>query len=82
MCGALHPKSDVDRVYIKRKEEGSGLMSVERCVREQENSLGFYVSNSEENHIKGLAAANPINTEDNVTSGEFKNPKAQELKQN
>ena len=57
---------------IKRKEEGRDLMSVERCVREEENNLGFYVSNSEENLIKRGAAAETINTEDTVTSGEFK----------
>ena len=55
--GALHPKSDVDRLYIKRKEGGRGLMSVELWVREEDNSLGFYVANSEENLIKGVAAA-------------------------
>ena len=38
MYGALHLKSDVDRLYIKRKEEGRGLMCVEHCVREEENS--------------------------------------------
>ena len=81
ICGALHPKSDVDRFYIKRKR-GRGPMSVERCVREKENSLGFYVANSEENLIKGVAAAETINTEDTVTSGEFKKQKSQELKQN
>ena len=35
MYGALNPKSDVDRLYIKRKEVGRGLMSVECCVREK-----------------------------------------------
>ena len=54
MYGALHPKSYVDRLYIKRKEGGRGLMNVECCVREEENSLGFYVANSEENLIKGV----------------------------
>ena len=29
MDGVLHPKSNVDRLYIKRKEGGRGLMSVE-----------------------------------------------------
>ena len=82
MYGALHPKNDVDRLYIKRKMGGRGLMSVERCVREEENSLCFYVANSAENLIKGVAAAETINTEDTVTSGEFKKQKAQELKQN
>ena len=56
-------------------------MSVERCVKEEENSLGFYVANSEENLIRGVAAAEIINTEDTVMSGEFKKQKAQELKQ-
>ena len=82
MYGALHPKSDVDRLYIKRKEGGRGLMSVEHCVREEENSLGFYVVNSEENLIRGVSAPETINTEDVLTSGEFKNQRAQELKQN
>ena len=72
MYGALHPKSDVDRLYIKRKEGGRGLMSVECCVREKENSLGCYVANSEENLIKGVYAAETINTEDTVSSGELK----------
>ena len=38
-------------------------MSVECCFREDENSLGFYVTNSEENLIRGVAAAETINTE-------------------
>ena len=29
--GALHPKSDVDRLYIPRKEGGKGLISIEDC---------------------------------------------------
>ncbi len=41
MYGAMHPKSDVDRLYVKRKEGGRGLISVEQCVRGEENSLGF-----------------------------------------
>ena len=47
MCGGLHTKSDVDRLYVERKQGGRGLISVEQCIREEENSLGFYVTNSE-----------------------------------
>ena len=60
--GGLHPKSDVDRFYVKRQKGGRGLISVERCIREEENSLGFYVANSEENLIIGVSAAETINT--------------------
>ena len=42
MYGALHPKSDVDRLYMKRKEGGRDLMSEEWVVKVEENSLGFY----------------------------------------
>ena len=30
--GALHRKSDVDRLYIPRKEGGRGLISIADCV--------------------------------------------------
>ena len=82
MYRALQPKRKVERLYIKKKEGGRGPMSVKGCVREEKNSLGFYVPNSEENLIKGVAAGETINTEDTVTSGEVKKQKAQEFKQN
>ena len=81
MHGGLYPKSDVDRLYVKRKEGGRGLISVERCIREEENSLGFYVANSEENLIRGVSAAETINTRETMTSVEFKKQKAKELKE-
>ena len=81
MYGALHPKSDVDRLYMKRKEGGRGLIGVERCVREEENILGFYVVNSGENLIRGVATAGTIRTEGIITSGEFKKQREQGLKQ-
>ena len=31
MYGELHPKSNVDRLYIPRKEGGRGLISIEDC---------------------------------------------------
>ena len=44
-------------------------MSVERRIREEKHSLGFYVANSEENRIRGVAASETISTKDTVTSG-------------
>ena len=73
--GGLHPKSDVDRLYVKRKEGSRGLISVERCIREEENILGFYVANLEENLIIGVSAVEKINTRENITSAEFKKQK-------
>ena len=78
MYGGLHPKSDVDRLYVIKKEGDRGLISVERCIREDENSLGFYVANSEENLIRGVSAAETINRRETITSAEFKKKKAKE----
>ena len=41
--GALHPTSDVDRLYIPRKEGGRGLISTEDCVVLPIRGLGVYV---------------------------------------
>ena len=54
-------------------------MSVERCVREEENNLEFYVANSEESLIKGVAAAETINTEDTERVENLKNRKHKNL---
>ena len=66
MYGGLHPKSDVDRLPVKRKEGGRGL------IREEQNSLGFYFANSEENLIREVLAAETINTRETIKSLEFK----------
>ena len=78
--GGLHPKSDVDRLYVKRKEGGRVLIRLERCIREEENCLGFYVANSEENLIRGVSAAKTINTRETISSVEFHKQKEKELK--
>ena len=81
MYGGLHPKSDIDRLYVKRKEGGRFLISVEQCIRRKENSLGFYVANSEENLARVVSAAETIDTKETITSVEFKKQKAKELKE-
>ena len=51
--GALHPKSDVDRLYIPRKEGGRGLISLEDCVEFAIKGLEVHVHGSEERLIQG-----------------------------
>ena len=48
MRGVLHPKSDVDKVYLSREIGGRGLISCEGCIRIEKNSLEWYVRNSVE----------------------------------
>eukprot|EP00795_Rhopilema_esculentum_P015411 gene15411-biopygen4913 len=48
MNGSLHPRSDVDRLYLKRTEGGRGLQCLEEVVKLEELSLAFYLSKKEE----------------------------------
>ena len=52
MYGALHLKSDVDRLYIPREEGGRGLTSIEDCVELAIRGLEMYVYGSEERLMK------------------------------
>ena len=53
LYGALHPRSDVDRVYVARQKGGRGLISCEICVKAKENNLAWYVRNSSERLMAG-----------------------------
>ena len=46
--GRLHPKSDVDRLLIPRKDGGRGLIAIEDCVELAVRGLEVYVHGSEE----------------------------------
>ena len=50
--GALHPKSDVDRLYIPRKKGVRGLISIQDCVELAIRALEVYVHGSEEGMIQ------------------------------
>ena len=66
--GALHPNSDVDRLYIPRKEGERGLISTEDCAELAIRGLAVYVHGCEErliqaaigNKIDGLEAASAL----------------------
>ena len=48
----LHPKSDVERLYIPRKEGERGLISIEDCTELAIRGLEVYVHGSEERLIQ------------------------------
>ena len=54
MFGAFHRNSGVDRLYMKRKEGGRGLISVRECVKAEEIALKEYVVASEEWMLKAV----------------------------
>ena len=48
--GGMHPKSDVDRLHIPRKDGGRGLIAIEDCVESAVRDLEEYVHGSEGRH--------------------------------
>ena len=72
MHKALHPKSDVDRVYLSREMGGRRLISCEGCVRMEENNLGWHVRNSFKPLIEGVKAREIVEYDNTVNKRVFK----------
>ena len=68
MHGALHPKTDVDGVYLSREMGGRRLISCEGCIRMEENNLGWYVRNLVEPLIEGVKIEEAIKSNDTVNN--------------
>ena len=55
MNGSLHPRGNVGRLHLARKEGGRGLVSCEECVNVEVQTLDKYLSESEEWMLKFVA---------------------------
>ena len=64
MHKVLHPRYDVDRLYVSRKEGGRGLASIEDSVDASIQRLEDYI----EKHEEGLTTAIENDTENTVTN--------------
>ena len=76
LYGALHPKSDVDRVYLARQKGRRGLISCEMCVKVEENNLAWYVRNSNERFMAGVRKIKILDSEGAKEKNEFKRQNA------
>ena len=76
--GALHPKSDTDRLYLSQKRGGRGLLGCEKCVRAEENSLGWYIKMSIEPLLIAVGKANVIESEGCIEKTKYKNEEMKE----
>ncbi|XP_068697162.1 uncharacterized protein [Montipora foliosa] len=79
MHNGLHPKSNVDRIYIPREEGGRGLISVEDCVESATLGLERYINDSDERLIK--AAKKISGGHNNETAVDYKIRKKNERKE-
>ena len=72
LYGALHPKSDVDTVYVARQKGGRGLIICEMCVKAEENNLAWYVRYSNERLMAGVRKIKILDSEGAKEKNEFK----------
>ena len=67
MHKALHPRDDMDRLYVPRKEGGKGLASIEDSVVTSIQRLEDYIEKQERGLITAIRN-NTDNTIDNRTT--------------
>ncbi|XP_053114534.1 uncharacterized protein LOC128328501 isoform X2 [Hemicordylus capensis] len=59
---ALHPRSDVDRLYLPRSSGGRGMRQVHQTVEEEKRGLEEYIKDSEEDALQMVKNAKLFNT--------------------
>lgn len=68
--GALHPRSNVSRLYLPRREGGRGLISVEDAINTEERNTNVYISQVQERLLKAAWKRN--NVDEIETPKEYK----------
>ena len=72
MNGELHPKGDVDRLYVTRMKGGRGLISCESCISSEKNNLGWYLDNATEQLLIGAKTVGVNETKETVSKMKFR----------
>ena len=75
---ALHKKSNINRLYMKRKEGGRGLISIRSCVDNEIRSLNEYIANSDEELLMFAADTLDLNANNIETKDDFQKRLARE----
>ena len=75
---ALHPKSNVMRICIKRSYGGRCLITVEECCAAELRSIDFYLANSEEELLKAVARLEKLGKDKNESKKNYSNRIQQE----
>ena len=68
----LHPRGDVARLYVGRKNGARGLISCETCVKTEINNLAWYIKHARgpiESTVRDLGT---VNTEEAIAPREYK----------
>ncbi len=69
ICGMLHPRASVDRLYLSRRCGGRGLKD---CIRAEEIQLSKYIQKCEEPLLVAVRNENFLGAEEDATVEHFK----------
>ena len=63
-----HPKSDIDRLYVKRKEDGRGLVQIEAAHKAETINIAEYLNtNYKEGQVVNIVKSHE-STQPNINS--------------
>ena len=66
MNGYMHTRCNVARLYLPRKEEGGGLISIEECVNKASKSLHCYLKATTEWMLQAALKEKVLNEQENL----------------
>ena len=72
MNGALLPKADVERLFVRTKLKVGGYKLVARVHTKFDNNLGWYLDNATAKFLIDTKVVGVIETEENVSKNKFK----------
>ena len=72
MYDAMHVRDSVDRLYCSRREGGRGLSGVCACVKAEENSLAYYLSQTLEPVLQEVGRQKIVNVVQCVEPTDYK----------
>ena len=78
----LHPRNDVARLYVSRKNGVRGLIRCENSAKSEENGLGWYVKNNVEPLLVAVRTSRTITHKKTVDPKEFKKTKEEQRNMN
>ena len=73
MNGELHPRSNIEMLYLKRYKGRRGLLSVEKCVLAETKGLSEYIRAQEEAMLKEVRRENILSAEETKEEYQKKN---------
>ena len=76
MYHTLHPRSNVDRVYLPRSEGVKGLLNLEECVNAEKRSLGQYLKMKEDDWLRSAWEEGLIKEDEDPKVYREKTPKS------